>query len=260
MHGHGELPVPGASFTCPRQRRGGVVRSRSTDGGTATPGVRSGAGSGAAARRSMGTTPAQVSLARSSSGSSGQPSEIRSDQESTVSRKHARRDELLLGRRAHFVGASRQEALGERVEGGDLLVARDGGEGAEEHRAAVVQRRLEGGSSHDDAVDRRDRDGHGDSCGEQPHPARSGRPVSQHLIADPADARRDDHRVRVGDEPDVREHGVVEQRVEQRSIRRHHLGHPHRSGLHHQPRLSARHSLAGCVRRCRVRLLDRREG
>ena len=122
--------------------------------------------------------------ATSSGGSSGQPSDTFSDHRS-IGRASTRVAASSRGGRAPDLGgAPGQQGLGEHVEGALGIGSGQRRAAAEQHRAAVVHRRLERRAGDDQPVEGGHRDRRGlPPVGERPHPRRPGRAVQQHPVA-----------------------------------------------------------------------------
>jgi len=117
--------------------------------------------------------------------------------------------------RADFGGAAGNEMLGEDVERARHVRLGQPGKGAEQHRAAVAERVLEGRPGDDDAA----QVGHGEAGGPArrgpAHPARTGRAVDQDTVA-VAHHRGgdDDYAALVVGQAYVRQEDVVQQAVQ----------------------------------------------
>ena len=197
-----------------------------TDGGTSIPSARSGAGRGSPQTGASGTTPAQAGPAMSSGSSSGQPSEIRSDQSSRGSARTRVAASSAKVVPADLGDAAGQQPVGDEVEH-VLLVLGDGRAGAEDDRRAVVDGRLEGAAGHDQPVVRRDGERRRHPGGEPAHPPRAGRAVAEHPVAVADHGGRQDRRgAVVGDQGEVPHQGAVEEGVERGAVGAGQLGQP----------------------------------
>lgn len=142
---------------------------------------------------------------------------------------------------AYLAGTSRQNPFGNDLQRMFLGMLRHRGEGTEQDRAAVAERRLEPRSCDDNAVQGRDGDTRGAPIGREAHPARSGGSVDQDRARVPRQRSGND-----GDVPgarghaDVRDHHLVQQPVEFGSLADNEFAHPGRGRTRINPRASTR--------------------